>query len=213
MLMFDMGGEYHCYGADISRSFPVNGRFTDDQKQVYQAVLAAADAVIGSMKPGVPWPSMHRLADRVLLEKLKEYGFLIGDVDEMMKHFIASLFFPHGLGHLLGLDTHDVGGYPGDMKRTQEPGLKSLRCGRLLEEGMVITVEPGCYFIRHLLEPAMSDEATGRFFNKEKVTRFFGFGGVRIEDDMVVTKDGAENLSSAVPRTIADIEAWMGAKK
>jgi len=209
ILMFDMGGEYNCYGADISRSFPVSGKFSQGQREVYTAVLSAQEAVMKAMKPGVSWPAMHRLADRVLCEKLKEFGFLKGDVDEMMKAFVGSLFMPHGLGHLLGLDTHDVGGYPNGLKRTQEPGLKSLRCGRALEEGMIITVEPGCYFIASVLEKAFDDPKYQSFLVKDKLQKFLGFGGIRIEDDVVVTKDGIENMTRWAPRTIEEIEALM----
>jgi Xaa-Pro dipeptidase len=209
MLMFDMGGEYACYGADISRSFPVDGKFTPAQREVYSTVLAAQDAVMKAMKPGVSWPTMHRLADRTICEKFKEYGFLTGEVDDLMKNFIGSLFMPHGLGHLLGIDTHDVGGYPNGMQRVQEPGLKSLRIGRNLEEGMILTVEPGCYFIRAVLEKALKDPVQSKFLVKEKIEKFLDFGGIRIEDDVIVTKDGIENMSRYAPRTIEEIETWM----
>jgi len=207
--MFDMGAEYACYGADISRSFPVNGRFTQSQREVYSTVLAAQNAVLKSMKPGVSWPEMHRLAERVICEKLREFGFLKGDVEAMMKVFVGNLFMPHGLGHLLGIDTHDVGGYPHGMKRSSEPGLKSLRCGRLLEEGMIITVEPGCYFIRHVLERALNDPKHSPFLVHDNIEKLLDFGGVRIEDDVLITKDGIENLTASAPREIAEIEALM----
>jgi len=126
MLMFDMGGEYHCYTADISRSWPIDGKFTEDQRQIYQTVLDAQQAVMDSMKPGVCWREMHRLADRVICTRLKEFGFLIGDVGEMMDNFIPSLFFPHGLGHLLGLDCHDVGGYI-DIRSKKKFSRKTLQ--------------------------------------------------------------------------------------
>jgi len=212
MLMFDMGGEYHCYTADISRSWPSSGKFTEGQMQIYQTVYDAQQAVMDAMKPGVSWPAMHRLADRVICERLKEYGFLKGEVSELMENFIASLFFPHGLGHLLGLDVHDVGGYINGEKRVQEPGLKSLRFNRTLEEGMIITVEPGVYFQEAILLPAFEDPNKAKFLNIEKIKSFFGFGGVRIEDDVVVTKDGIENLSAASPRTIEDIEKLLSSK-
>jgi len=209
ILMFDMGGEYNCYGADISRSFPVSGKFSPQQRTIYGAVLAAQDAVLNAMKPGVSWPSMHRLADRVICEKLKESGLLQGDVNEMMKAFVGSLFMPHGLGHLLGLDTHDVGGYPDGMTRTQEPGLKSLRLGRKLEEGMVLTVEPGCYFIPSVLQKAFSDAQYQPFLVKSEIEKYFDFGGIRIEDDVIVLKDGVENMTRFAPRSIDEIEALM----
>lgn len=221
ICMFDMGGEYHCYTADISRSFPVDGKFTEDQRQIYLTVYDAQQAVMDAMKPGVKWRDMHRLADRVTLERLKEFGFVHGDINAMMENFIASLFFPHGLGHLLGLDTHDVGGYLDPRckgytlekgQRTQEPGLKSLRFGGVLQEGMVITVEPGCYFQRAIFEPAFLDEQKAQFLNIEKIKRFYEFGGVRIEDDVVVTANGIENLSAGVPRKLEEIEALLAKK-
>lgn len=114
---------------------------------------------------------------------------------------------PHGLGHLLGLDTHDPGGYPEGLERPKERGLKNLRTARKLEEGMVITVEPGCYFIDPLLIPAMEDSETSKFFN-EKIYSFKNFGGVRIESDLYVTNDGCQNLSNC-PRETWEIEAVM----
>jgi Xaa-Pro dipeptidase len=125
MVVFDMGAEYHCYGADITRSFPVNGKFTQDQKEVYEAVLSAQQAVMKAMKPGVPWPDMHLLSNRVLLEHLVAAGFLKGKIDELMENHIGAVFMPHGLGHLLGIDTHDVGGYVKNAPpRSTLPGVK-----------------------------------------------------------------------------------------
>eukprot|EP01126_Amoeba_proteus_P065736 TRINITY_DN93_c0_g2_i1.p1 TRINITY_DN93_c0_g2~~TRINITY_DN93_c0_g2_i1.p1 ORF type:complete len:278 (+),score=73.78 TRINITY_DN93_c0_g2_i1:790-1623(+) len=209
MCLLDMGGEYHHYTADITRSWPVDGKFTETQREIYTTVYEAQEAVMRSMRPGVSWPEMHRLADRVICENLKKFGYLNGDVDEMMKEFVGSLFMPHGLGHLLGLTTHDVGGYLDGIQRSTEPGLKSLRCGRTLLEGMVITVEPGVYFNRSVLEPAFSRPNQAQFMNVEKIKKMFAFGGVRIEDDVLVTATGIENLSAGVPRSIDEIEAWI----
>jgi Xaa-Pro dipeptidase len=110
--LFDMGAEYACYASDITCSFPANGKFTAAQRGVYNAVLRASLAVMAAMKPGVLWPTLHRLADRIHCEDLTALGLLTGDIDEMMAAFVPSLFMPHGLGHLMGIDTHDVGGYP-----------------------------------------------------------------------------------------------------
>eukprot|EP00124_Ichthyophonus_hoferi_P005878 Ihof_evm1s1015 gene=Ihof_evmTU1s1015 len=181
MCLFDMGCEYHGYASDITCSFPANGKFNPQQKIVYNAVLKANKAVMSTLKEGVLWPDMHRLAERVLLEELKASGLLKGDVDKMMEAFLGNLFMPHGLGHLMGLDVHDVGGYPHDVTRSCEPGLKSLRCGRMLKAGMVITIEPGCYFIRPLLLPALEDPIKSQFLVKEKILEYMDFGGVRIE--------------------------------
>ncbi|KAK2155994.1 hypothetical protein LSH36_224g03011 [Paralvinella palmiformis] len=110
--LFDMGAEYNCYASDITCSFPASGKFTEDQKTIYNAVLHANRAVLAASKPGVPWPEMHRLSERVLLEELKTGGLLQGDINDMMKVHLGAVFMPHGLGHLMGIDVHDVGGFP-----------------------------------------------------------------------------------------------------
>lgn len=209
MVLFDMGAEYHCYCSDITCSYPVNGRFTDDQRLIYEAVLDASRTVMKTMRPGVEWTDMHRLAERVLLRHLRDGGLIRGSDEELAQHYIGALFMPHGLGHLLGLDTHDVGGYTGDMQRPTEPGIRKLRCGHRLQQGMVITVEPGCYFISALLEPAFQDDRLKPYLNESRIRQFLGFGGVRIEDDVLVTNDGSENLSDGLPRTVAEIEDYM----
>ncbi|KAG6428624.1 hypothetical protein SASPL_112877 [Salvia splendens] len=247
MALLDMGAEYHFYGSDITCSFPVNGKFTDDQSLIYNvstvtylwiyAVLLAHDAVISNMRPGVSWVDMHILAERTILESLKKGNLLLGyaccstfpshflilldlimissrlpdfkrDVDAMVQERIGAVFIPHGLGHLLGIDTHDPGGYLKGAERPKEPGLKSLRTSRELLEGMVITVEPGCYFIDALLIPAMENVQTSKFFNRHEISRFRGFGGVRIESDVYVSCDGCVNMTKC-PRAIKDIEAVM----
>lgn len=143
-----MGGNYFGYAADITCSFPANGKFTADQKLIYEAVLKANLAVQKAAKPGVSWVDMHKLASRTLLHELKVGGLLKGDVDEMLKAGLGYHFQPHGLGHLLGLDVHDVGGYlPDQPSRPSEKGPNRLRFARNLLEGMVVTIEPGCYFI------------------------------------------------------------------
>jgi Xaa-Pro dipeptidase len=158
---------------------------------------------------------------------LKKHGFLQGDLQELIDNHIGALFMPHGLGHFLGIDTHDVGGYPEGVTRSQEPGLKSLRSGRILEPGMVLTVEPGTlslflhlflslntlkkkgiYFVPAILEPALKDPAKSKFLNASKVQQFMRFGGVRLEDDVIVTKEGIENMTQ-VPRSVAEIEEIM----
>uniref|UniRef100_A0A3Q3CC84 Xaa-Pro dipeptidase n=1 Tax=Haplochromis burtoni TaxID=8153 RepID=A0A3Q3CC84_HAPBU len=206
--LFDMGGEYYCYSSDITCSFPANGKFTPDQRAIYEAVLKASRAVMAALRPGVKWTDMHRVADRVHLEELVKIGILIGSVEDMMKVHLGSVFMPHGLGHLLGIDVHDVGGYPEGIERIDEPGLKSLRMGRLVQERMVLTVEPGIYFINHLLNQALANPAQSCFINNQVLARFRGFGGVRIEDDIAVTADGIE-LMTCVPRTVEEIEAFM----
>uniref|UniRef100_A0A672ZIV2 Xaa-Pro dipeptidase n=1 Tax=Sphaeramia orbicularis TaxID=375764 RepID=A0A672ZIV2_9TELE len=208
MCLFDMGGEYYCYSSDITCSFPANGKFTADQRAIYEAVLKSSRAVMAAIKPGVKWTDMHRLADRVHLEELVKVGILKGSVEDMLKVHLGSVFMPHGLGHLLGIDVHDVGGYPEGVERINEPGLRSLRMGRLVQERMVLTVEPGIYFINHLLDQALANPAQSCFINSQVLARFRGFGGVRIEDDIAVTANGME-LLTCVPRTVEEIEAFM----
>jgi len=208
MALLDMGAEYHFYGSDITCSYPVNGKFTSDQSLIYNAVLEAHNGVISTMKPGVSWVDMHKLAEKIILESLKKGCIILGNVDDMMAERLGAVFMPHGLGHLLGIDTHDPGGYLKGMERQKEPGLKALRTSRELQEGMVITVEPGCYFIDALLLPAMESSNTSRFFNREVIGRFKNFGGVRIESDVHVTANGCKNMTKC-PREIGEIEAVM----
>jgi Xaa-Pro dipeptidase len=208
LFLDDSGAEYHGYSSDITCTYPVDGRFTDDQKGVYEAVLAANRAVQAAMRPGVPWPDMHRLAERVIAERLREMGLVRGSTDELMARHVPALFMPHGLGHFMGLDVHDPGGYLEGTSRIDEPGIRSLRTVRPLQAGMVITVEPGIYFIDPVLEPALADPATARLLVPEVLARFRSFGGVRIEDDVVVTATGALNLTR-VPREVGEVEGVM----
>lgn len=201
MCLFDMGANYFGYAADITCSYPVNGKFTNDQKLIYDAVLAANQAVATQAREGVSWVEMHKLANRVLLGRLKDIGILRGSVDDMMAAGVNGVFQPHGLGHLIGLDVHDVGAYLSDCPpRPTEPGVTALRCARILKTGMYVTIEPGCYFIDHLLDNALADPVKRVFFDEAVLKRFRNFGGVRIEDDVLILKDGIENFT-LVPRT------------
>jgi Xaa-Pro dipeptidase len=195
LFLNDSGAQYHGYASDITCTFPVNGTFSAQQRDIYESVLAANRAVQRAMKPGVLWPEMHRLAERVIAERLHDIGLIKGSIDELMAQHIPALFMPHGLGHLMGLDVHDPGGYPEGVSRIDEPGIRSLRCGRKLEEGMVITVEPGIYFIDAVLEPALQNPAISHLLVPDKVAQFRSFGGVRIEDTVVVTENGCEVLT------------------
>lgn len=180
MCLFDMGANYFGYCADITCSFPANGKFTQDQKLVYNAVLDASNAVMNAAKEGVSWVEMHLLANRVMLEKMKAGNLLTGDVDAMIEAGINYVFQPHGLGHLIGLDVHDVGGYLENCPpRPTQAGPNRLRFARELKANMYVTIEPGCYFIRPLLEKAYNDPKQSQFLVKENLDRFWEFGGVR----------------------------------
>ncbi|XP_003384774.2 PREDICTED: xaa-Pro dipeptidase [Amphimedon queenslandica] len=208
MCLFDMGGEYYCFTSDITCSFPANGKFTPTQKLIYNAVYRASRAVLSAVKPGINWVDMHCLAESAILSALVGMGLLLGNVEDMMRVRMGAVFMPHGLGHFMGCDVHDVGGYPEGTTRSTEPGLKSLRTVRTLQEGMCLTIEPGCYFIACLLDKALSDPSQSCFINKDMLETLRGFGGVRIEDDIIVTSSGAELLTD-VPRTVQEIEEWM----
>ena len=210
IALLDMGAEYHCYASDITCSYPVTGKFSNDQLCIYEAVLAAQVAVIDVLRPGVSWPEMHRTAERAILISLKAGGLLTGDVENMIDADLGAIFMPHGLGHLIGLDTHDVGGYTeGTPPRSERPGLKKLRTARVLAEGMVLTVEPGCYFIDPLLDMALANPAQSVFIQADRLKAFRGFGGVRLEDGILITEDGCENLTMC-PRAISEVVGVMG---
>jgi Xaa-Pro dipeptidase len=211
MALLDMGGEYRCYASDITCSFPVNGKFTDNQRTIYNAVLEAHDAVLRKLKAGTNWVDMHRLALRIMCGRLLEAGILQNaTVDELMAHQIMRLFQPHGMGHLIGLDVHDVGGYlDNSPPRPEAADCCKLRTARDLEAGYYVTVEPGCYFNHALLAAAFEDDAIKAFLNEALIrSTFWNFGGVRIESDVLITEDGAINYT-VVPRTVEEIEATM----
>ena len=162
MCLFDMGAEYHCYCSDITCSFPANGKFTDQQRDVYETCLEAVVAVESAMRPGVNWADMHRLANRTILAGLLKRGYLIGGtVEEMDAVNLGAVFMPHGLGHFLGLDTHDVGGYlKGYPERSIIPGLKSLRTARDLEVGMVSHTQSSMHACMHACTHCQLSSAT-----------------------------------------------------
>lgn len=205
LYLIDAGYEYEGYASDVTRTYPANGRFTDEQAAVYQTVLNALNGVIEMVKPGIKMEDLHMSAAEIILKGLKRMGLVKGSVEELMENDIFALFFPHGLGHFLGLDTHDVGGYPKGVDRIDRPGIRFLRARRELQAGMVVTIEPGLYFIPALLKKAVEDEEKSKFLNADKLESYYGFGGVRIEDNIVVTEDGYENMTD-VPKEIKEIE-------
>jgi len=210
MCLFDMGAEYCCYGSDVTCSFPANGKFTDRQRRVYCGVLNAQISVYNMLKPGVSYVDCHKAAEKEILRALVDLNIvLIGDksLDELVEMRLGAIFMPHGLGHLIGIDTHDVGGYnPGCPDRIMQPGLKSLRMARTMIEGMVLTVEPGCYFIDHLMDGAIADGSDfQQYINADIMNEFRGFGGVRLEDVVTITADGCQNYTIC-PRTVEEVE-------
>lgn len=209
MKLHDMGAEYHGYSADVTVSFPAEGLFTREQRTVYEAVWQATLAVERAVCPGISYTAMHRLSQRTMLAEMTKAGLFHGDVEEMMAVDLCGHFMPHGLGHNLGLDVHDVGGYkPGETRRDNPDMKQNLRCGRELQEGQVLTVEPGFYFTDFLIQTALSDPAKARFINNKRLQELRPVGGVRIEDDIVITARGCRVLTK-VPRTVREICAVM----
>jgi Xaa-Pro dipeptidase len=213
MCLFDMGAEYFCYGSDVTCSFPISGTFREDQISIYKAVLQAQVAVYNMIQPGVSWVDCHKAAELEILRHLAAAGIVVlGDktLEELVDMRLGAVFMPHGLGHFIGLDTHDVGGYlEGHPGRTPLPGLKSLRTARVLQEHMTLTVEPGCYFIDHLLDGALAQESPLRpYLDEAEIAGYRGFGGVRLEDVVAVTANGCVNYTLC-PRTVEEVELVM----
>jgi len=207
IALLDMGAEYHCYCSDITCSMPVAKTFSPDQKLVYEGVLNAVRAVMELLKPGCDWQECHRASWHQLLSQLVTAGVLVGDIAAMIDANLGAVFMPCGLGHFIGGDTHDVGGYlPGHPERPTINGMHKLRTARILEAGMVLTVEPGIYFIDSLLDNALKNDAQKGFIVEERLKDFRGFGGVRLEDVVAITADGFENFTVA-PRTPNEVEA------
>jgi Xaa-Pro aminopeptidase len=202
------------YTSDITRTFPASGRFSDRQRAIYTAVLEAQEAAIGAIKPDVRFRDVHLLAARVLTEHLQKLGLMRGDLDQSVAQGAHALFFPHGLGHMLGLDVHDMEGlgedfvgYDAEVQRSEQFGTAYLRLGKRLKEGFVVTVEPGCYFIPELVRQWKTEGQHADFIDYDAVEEWLGFGGVRIEDDVLVTATGARVLGPRIPKTIEEVEA------
>jgi Xaa-Pro dipeptidase len=208
IVVSDQGSSLYGYKSDITIAFPANKRFNRMQKEIYEAVLDAQSSVKAAAKPGVEWTDMHKLAESRILTHLQALGLVKGEISAMVDARVGGLFMPHGLGHFLGLDTHDVGGYMHSEERILQLGLRSLRTRRVLEPGMYITVEPGCYFIDFLLDRGLQDPVQSQYLVAEKIAEYRGFGGVRLEDDMLITETGNDILSH-VPRTVEDIESVL----
>ncbi|KAJ2899529.1 hypothetical protein IWW38_000936 [Coemansia aciculifera] len=207
VVLVDAGGTYGNYASDITRTWPVGPRFSDKAREIYAIVLDMQKAVISACAPHKQWEDMHALAARVAAEGLLRLGMLTGDLESIVENFVVGYFMPHGIGHLIGIDTHDVGGYPAGTERIDKPGLRYLRARRELLPRMAFTVEPGLYFVDAILAEAKATPAVAQHINFDVVASYRSVGGVRIEDNIVITESGNENLTSECPKEIADIEA------
>ncbi len=214
LLVMDSGAESPLhYASDITRTYPVNGRFSPLQRDIYQVVLEAQLKAIDMMKPGVLFRDVHLHAARYIAEGLKQLGFMKGNVDDAVKEGAHALFFPHGLGHQLGLDVHDMEGlgenfvgYNSKIQRSQQFGLAYLRFAKELLPGHVLTVEPGIYFMPELISQWKKEAKHRSFIDYEKVEAAIGFGGIRIEDDVLVTTKGHRVLGKPIPKRIEELE-------
>ncbi len=215
LLVVDSGAESPLhYAADITRTIPVGGKFTARQREVYEIVLAANENAIRTIKPGLMYKDIHLMAAKTIAVGLKGLGLMKGDMDEAVSRGAQALFFPHGLGHMIGLDVHDMEnlgeknvGYDKTVDRSDQFGLAYLRMAKALQPGYVLTVEPGCYFIPALIDKWKAEKKHLDFIAYDKVEKYRDFGGVRIEDDVLVTAAGRRVLGKPIPKKADQVEA------
>jgi Xaa-Pro aminopeptidase len=214
MLLLDAGAETEMgYAGDMSSTIPADSRFTTRQREIYDIAVASHEAAVAALRPGVLFEDVYDLSARVIMEGLKTLGFVKGDPAEAVRAGAHALFLPCGLGHMMGLDVHDMEnlgevyvGYDGRPKSTQF-GRKSLRLGRKLEQGFVLTIEPGIYFIPELIDLWRSQQKFTDFINYEKVSTYKDFSGIRNEEDYLITSTGARLLGKKIPLHASEVEA------
>lgn len=205
-LLIDAGCEYNCYCSDVTRTYPINGTFSPESRQIYDIVDKMQTECMSMLRAGVKWEDVHVRAHKVAIVGLLHLGILRGTEQDLLASGVSTRFLPHGLGHYLGMDTHDVGGKPD--YNDSNPMFRYLRIRGSIPAGAVVTNEPGIYFCRFLIEPALSDETLARYIDEKVLERYWDVGGVRIEDDVLITLDGCENLTTA-PRHWDDVEALI----
>ena len=221
LMIVDAGAESNGhYASDFTRTIPVGGKFSQKQKDIYNIVLAANNTGFSLTKPGVTYQSVHLETARVIASGLKELGLMKGDVDEAVASGAHALFFPHGLGHMMGLDVHDMEdygqihvGYDDEIRPIDQFGTAYLRLGRRLQPGFVITNEPGIYFIPALIEKWEKEGINKEFINFDLAKSYLGFGGIRLEDDVLVTENGARLLGNRIPINPDEVEAVVASGK
>ncbi|TDR72511.1 aminopeptidase P family protein [Paludibacterium purpuratum] len=204
------------YASDITRTIPVGGKFSERQRPLYETVLAMQLNAIAAMRPGVRYFDMHKLAARTMVEHMTKLGFFNGPAEKVVDSGAYAIAFPHGLGHQIGLDVHDMEnlgedlvGYDESQPRSELFGLGYLRMGKALQAGMVITVEPGIYFIPALIDAWRREGKFSEMINYDKFDAYRDFGGIRIEDNVLVTESGSRVLGTPIPKTVAEVEAVM----
>ena len=218
LMVIDAGAESNVhYASDFTRTYPTSGKFTAKQREIYQIVCDCNEFAFSMTRPGISYREVHLKTMHLMLEELRALDIVRGDVQDMVEAGIAGLFMPHGLGHNMGLDVHDMEdygenyvGYDDDQSRSPQLGLGSLRMARKLVPGNVITDEPGIYFIPALIEKWKSEKTGQGFVNYQKLESYYDFGGIRLEDDVLVTADGARRLGKKrLPISPDDVEAAM----
>jgi len=219
MVLSDIGAENEMhYGGDLTRTFPVGKTFATRQKELYEVVLASMDHAISLLKPGTRYKDIHLAACQKLVEGLIQVGLMKGDPAEAVAAGAHTMFFQCGLGHMLGMDTHDMEdlgeqyvGYTENLKKETELfGLKSLRLGRELEAGFVLTIEPGIYIIPELIDRWQAEWKYEDFINYDILNTYRDFGGIRIEDNFLITDSGSQLLGKYLPKTLGEIEGLKG---
>ena len=218
LLLLDGGAELPTgYGCDVTRTWPVNGVFSGQQKAAYEAVLEAQKASVALCTAGTRYRDVHMRSCRILAEWLCHENLLLCTPDEALETGAHALFFPHGVGHYLGMDVHDLEqfgdrpAYPAGQQRSEQFGLSYLRLDRTLEPGNLVTVEPGFYVIDAILDDKAMLEKHGAQLNLDQLAHWRGFGGIRIEDDILVTTAEPDNLTGFIPREVNEVEAQVGA--
>lgn len=211
---FGAAAPHSHYASDITRTFPVSPSFTTQQRDIYQIVLDAQLQAIAAMQPEQSFREVHLIAARVIAEGLKGLGLMKGDTEAAVEAGAHALFFPHGLGHAIGLDVHDMEdlgeqyvGYGEEAERSPQFGLKYLRMARRMKPGFVLTVEPGIYFIPQLIQHWQQEGRHADFIAYDKLEAYAGFGGIRIEDNILLTDEGHRVLGPSIPKSVAEVEA------
>ncbi|MGL6128841.1 M24B family metallopeptidase, partial [Chryseobacterium artocarpi] len=217
LFLNDSGAETAMgYAGDLTRTFPVSKTFTTKQKEMYEVVLNTFNSAQSLLKPGARFKDIHLKASQHLVEGLIDLGLMKGNPEDAVKNHAHTLFFQCGLGHMMGLDVHDMEdlgeqyiGYTEDEpKDTKTFGLKSLRLGKSLESGFVVTVEPGIYMIPELIDIWQAENKNADFINYDKVNEYRNFGGIRVEDDFLITDDGYRLLGNGLIKTVEEIENY-----
>lgn len=218
LLVIDAGAESNeHYASDFTRTYPTSGKFSSRQRDIYQIVYDCNELAFSLAKPGVAYLDVHKAVSRLMLERLGGLGLVNGSIDQMMEEGVAGLFMPHGLGHNIGLDCHDMEdlgedlvGYDSDQKRSPQLGLGNLRMARKLVPGNVISDEPGIYFIPALIEQWKDEGKAKDFINYSRLEQYYDFGGIRLEDDLLITEEGARRLGGQrLPISPEEIEEAM----